>query len=449
MTRTSVRTPRKTGVKVGIIGLGFVGLSLAAVLSSKNIPVVGIETDFVKFSKIIRGNPPFYEPGLKKMLKNSLKKHLVVSTDISLLEKCDFIFVSVGTPQKNDGGIDLSHIKKSVSDIGKLLSKSKKQPIIIIKSTVTPKTTQNVIIPILEQKSKKTCGKEFGLITNPEFLRESKAIDDTQNPHVIVLGGSKTKFMNKLKNFYSSFNKSVPIFVTNYQTAELIKYANNSFLATKISFINQLANICQNIPETNIDDISRIIGLDPRIGNLFLNAGPGYGGSCLPKDVKALINFSSKVGTAPTLLNAVEKINERQLSNVISLMKKTLGNIKSKNISILGTAFKPDTDDVRDSVAIELIKKLLKMKANVRIHDPKAIENTKRVLGDRIEYSNTMNDALKNSHCVVIMTRWKMYEELNNNSIKNMRKKLIIDCRRVLVNKKLVADYHAIGIGKN
>ena len=331
MTRTSVRTPRKTGVKVGIIGLGFVGLSLAAVLSSRNIPVVGIETDFVKFSKIIRGNPPFYEPGLKKMLKNSLKKHLVVSTDISLLEKCDFIFVSVGTPQKNDGGIDLSHIKKSVSDIGKLLSKSKKQPIIIIKSTVTPKTTQNVIIPILEQKSKKTCGKEFGLITNPEFLRESKAIDDTQNPHVIVLGGSKTKFMNKLKNFYSSFNKSVPIFVTNYQTAELIKYANNSFLATKISFINQLANICQNIPETNIDDISRIIGLDPRIGNLFLNAGPGYGGSCLPKDVKALINFSSKVGTAPTLLNAVEKINERQLSNVISLMKKTLGNIKSKN----------------------------------------------------------------------------------------------------------------------
>ena len=184
-------------------------------------------------------------------------------------------------------------------------------------------------------------------------------------------------------------------------------------------------------------------------GNLFLNAGPGYGGSCLPKDMRAMINFSNKTGITPTLLHAVEKTNDRQIDNIINLMKKTLGNIKSKNITVLGTAFKPNTDDVRDSVAIKLIKKLLKMKGKIIIHDPKAIENTKRIFGNKVEYCRIIDDALKNSHCVIIMTQWKQYEALNNNSIKNMRKKLIIDCRRMLAHKQLNADYYAIGIGKN
>ncbi|RZD44894.1 MAG: UDP-glucose 6-dehydrogenase, partial [Thaumarchaeota archaeon] len=232
------------------------------------------------------------------------------------------------------------------------------------------------------------------------------------------------------------------------QTAEMIKYANNSFLATKISFINQLSNICQKIPGANIDDIGKTIGLDPRIGKLFLNAGPGYGGSCLPKDMKALINFAKTSGINPTLLNAVEEINTKQLEQIILMIKEKLGDLGSKKITILGTAFKPDTDDIRDSIAIELIKKLLKKKAKIIIHDPKAMKNTQRIFKEKINYAKTIKDALSKSQCVIIMTQWKQYEKLNNNQFKYMTKKFVIDCRRVLVKKQLDVDYIAIGLGK-
>ena len=261
-----------------------------------------------------------------------------------MLNDCDFIFVTVGTPQSEDGTIDLSMIKKSITTIGKALHKNNKNPIILIKSTVVPGTIKNTILPILEKKSNKKEGKDFGLISNPEFLQESSAIKDTKFPHAVVLGGYETKYMRKANNFFSKLHPKTPIIITNHQTAEMIKYANNSFLATKISFINQLSNICQNIPGANIDDIAKTIGLDPRIGKLFLNAGPGYGGSCLPKDMKALINFANNIGINPTLLNAVEEINIKQIDQIISLIKQKLGNISSKRITILGTAFKSDTD---------------------------------------------------------------------------------------------------------
>ncbi len=235
------------------------------------------------------------------MLKRSLNVSLKVSSNILAIKKCDLIFVTVGTPQKKNGEIDLTMIKNVTNKIGKLLSKTQHKPIIIIKSTVIPGTTQNVILPILQRISGKKVGRDFGLLTNPEFLRETMAIKDTLHPHVIVLGGDDDIFLKKARRFYSKLHHSVPIVSTNYSTAEIIKYANNSFLATKISFINQIASICEEIPDANIDDVAKTIGLDPRIGNLFLDAGPGYGGSCLPKDVKAIINFSTKAGINPTL----------------------------------------------------------------------------------------------------------------------------------------------------
>jgi UDPglucose 6-dehydrogenase len=359
------------------------------------------------------------------------------------------IFVTVGTPQKSNGAIELSMIKKATVAIGQIVRKSKKNPIIFIKSTVVPGTTQNVILPILEKKSGKKVDRGFGVISNPEFLSESNAIKDTKYPHAIILGGKQSKYMKKAKIFFSKMHPNVPIVVTNFQTAEMIKYANNSFLATKISLINELSNICQNIPGTNIDDISKTIGLDPRIGKLFLNAGPGYGGSCLPKDMSALINFADKIGVKPILLNAVEKTNHKQINDIISLMKKILGNITSKRITILGTAFKPNTNDIRNSKSIELIKKLLKNKVKITVHDPRAIENTKKIFGTKILYAKSIADALNKSQCGIIMTHWKQYDTLNNNSIKHMNKKIIIDCRRVLAKKELGAEYYGIGIGKS
>ena len=435
-------------MKIGIVGLGFVGLSLTSVLASKGYRTVGIDIDKRKCEKISNGNSPFFEPDLEKTLRSGLKKELTIGNDFSLLNDCDFIFVTVGTPQSENGTIDLSMIKKSITTIGKDLHKNNKNPIILIKSTVIPGTIKNTILPILEKKSNKKEGKDFGLISNPEFLQESSAIKDTKFPHAVVLGGQETKYMRKANNFFSKLHPKTPIIITNHQTAEMIKYANNSFLATKISFINQLSNICQNIPGANIDDIAKTIGLDPRIGKLFLNAGPGYGGSCLPKDMKALINFANNVGINPTLLNAVEEINIKQIDQIISLIKQKLGDISSKRITILGTAFKSDTDDIRDSVAIKLIKKLLKRKAKIIIHDPKAIQNTMNIFGKRISYAKSINDALSKSQCVVIMTQWKQYENLNNNQIKQMTKKFIIDCRRMLVKKELDGDYFAIGLGK-
>ena len=436
-------------MNIAVVGLGFVGLSISSVLASKNYNVVGIDIDNQKCSDIRNGVLPLFEPGLENTLRVGLKKKLTISNNFSLIKNCDMIFVTVGTPQKSNGAIELSMIKKATTTIGQIIKKSKKNPIIFIKSTVVPGTAQNVILPILEKTSGKKANIDFGLISNPEFLQESNAIRDTKYPHVIILGGKQTKYMKKAKMFFSKMHPNVPIVITNFQTAEMIKYANNSFLATKISFINQLSNICQNIPGTNIDDIAKIIGLDPRIGKLFLNAGPGYGGSCLPKDISALINFANKIGVNPMLLNAVKNTNRDQVSNIVSLMKKILGGIASKRITILGTAFKPNTDDIRDSKSIELIKKLLKNKSKITIHDPKAIENTKKIFGEKILYAKSVSDALNKSQCVIIMTHWKQYDTLNNNSINHMDKKNIIDCRRILVKKELDAKYYAIGIGKN
>jgi UDPglucose 6-dehydrogenase len=405
-------------MKIAVIGLGFVGLSLSSVLASRGIATIAIDSDRKKCSKIAKGIPTFFEPNLEKTLKKALKKKLIITNKLSSINNCDFIFVTVGTPQKKNGEIDLSMIKIVTNDIGKLLSKNKKKPIILIKSTVIPGTMKDVILPILERNSKKKAGKDFGLISNPEFLQESTAIQNTIKPHLIVLGGYRTKFMKKSEKFFSEFHPNTPIIITNHQTAEMIKYANNSFLATKISFINQIGNICEEIPNANIDDISKAIGLDPRIGNLFLNAGPGYGGSCLPKDVKAIINFSAKMGINPTLLTAVEKTNKQQI------------------------------DNIRDSVGIGLAKRLLKLGAKITIHDPKALENTRKIFHDNAKYVKSIPSALKDSQCAIIMTQWKDYETINNKTINLMAKKLIIDSRRILSNKNLNAKYYAIGLGQ-
>ena len=280
-------------MKVGIIGLGFVGLCFATVLNSKGYKVYAVDSDKTKIEKIKKGIPPFYEPKLLPLLKKTLRLSLDVSVNTEkLVKKCELIFLTVGTPIAKSGNIDLTSLKTLAKQIGKILAKTKNNPIIVIKSTAIPGTNQE-ITTILEKSSKKKSGKDFGLVTNPEFLREGKAIDDTLKPHIIVMGGDERKTLIKIKKFYQGlYGKKIPLIVTNPQTAEMIKYANNSFLATKISFINQIASICQSIPNINVDDVAKAIGLDPRIGSLFLKAGPGYGGSCLPKDLQALISFS-------------------------------------------------------------------------------------------------------------------------------------------------------------
>jgi UDPglucose 6-dehydrogenase len=436
-------------VKIGIIGLGFVGLSFSSVLSSKGFDIIGIDVDKEKLKTIKLGKSPFFEPKIEETLQKALKKKLMFSDKIEdAVNNCDLIFVTVGTPMNLSGNIDLRIILNVCKKIGESLSKTQNKPHIIIKSTVIPGTTINKIKKKLEVASNKKEGDGFTLITNPEFLREGRAIEDTLKPHLIVIGSNSEKSSEKLRKFYEkTYGEKIPIIVTNNTTAELIKYANNSFLATKISFINNIANLCQTLPGTNVDIIAKAIGIDPRIGQQFLNAGPGYGGSCLPKDVQAMMIFQKKSGQESVLLNAVHQTNVLQINKIINLIEKSIGNIRNKQISILGLSFKEKSDDVRESISIKLIKILLKKQAKIKVHDPKAIKNTKTIFGNKIRYHNKIKDALEDTQCTVIMTPWKQYSNLKNSDFDTMKKKIIIDTRRILNLNNNDLTYIGLGVG--
>ena len=428
-------------MKIGIIGAGFVGLTFAAVLASKKHNVILVDSNTEKIQNLVLGKIPFYEPKLNALFVK-FKNSITITPDITrTIDNCQIIFITVGTPSLSTGEIDLSNVELVIKKISDSLNESKNQPLIVLKSTVIPGTHDKLV-------HTKTPQINFELITNPEFLREGKAVDDTLHPHIVVIGGNEKNSVNSLKRFYNTlYKKNIPIVITNPQTAEMIKYANNSFLATKISFINQLANICQNISGVNIDDVAKVIGKDPRIGGLFLNSGPGYGGSCLPKDLDALISLCNKNGLKSPLLKAVRQTNDNQVTSILSLIEKNLGSIKDKKITILGLSFKENSDDIRESVSIKLIDNLLLHDVKITAHDPMAISQTRKIFGDKITFSDSIHGALKNSDCVVIMTAWKDYQKLSKNDFNQMKKSIIIDTRGMLIDKKLGSNYYALGLG--
>ena len=427
--------------------MGFVGLSLAVVLASKKVTVYGIENNKKKLKYLKQGKPTFYEPKLQNWLKKNLNtgKLRFSETVSEVFDDVDLIFVTVGTPTKN-GKINLNFIKTVSKSLGILL-KSTNNPLIVIKSTIVPGTTENVILPILEKHSKKKAGTAFFVATNPEFLREGSAIQDQLYPHLIVIGSNESKAQKILKVFYEKiYSSKIPRVYVNFATSEIIKYANNAFLATKISFINSISNLCQKIPNTNIDIIAQCIGMDPRIGPEFLKAGPGYGGSCLPKDLDSLISTFKSHGANPVLLKSVKEVNTRQIDEILKIMKQKLKNLKNKKISVLGLAFKENSDDIRYSISIKLIQKLLQKGSKVHVHDPQAIQNTKKIFNTKINYFDSIQDCIKNSDCTVIMTAWPQYSKLTQKDFAQMKKSLVIDTRRILSNTKLDIDYNAIGV---
>ena len=435
-------------MKVGIIGLGFVGLSLAVFLSSKNVQVTGIDTDKTKIQTIQKGITPFYEPNLQQYLEKAIKNGLKLKTEIpSDVFSNDLIFITVSTPINKHDEIDLDHVKSVVTSLNKKLHFAKKTPTIIIKSTVIPGTTIETIKPLLEGNSFRE-SRDFNLLTNPEFLREGSAIKDTRNPHVVIVGGNNVKSRKKLVEFYKKiYFKNQNYVETNTITAEMIKYANNAFLATKITFINSMANMCQKIPDTNVDDIAKVMGMDPRISHLFLNAGPGFGGSCFPKDLQALIAYSKNIGYSPKLLETVQDCNNQQVDWIIKLLKKNIKNLRNKKIGILGLAFKENTNDIRESVSINLIKKLLREKCIVNVHDPKALKNIKKIFKNRLVYFDEYKQIFYNSDCAILMTPWEEYAKINSKLIKRLELKLFIDTRRFLSFNDDGIKFLSLGIG--
>jgi len=443
--------------RISIVGTGYVGLSTAVAFAKKGYHVIASTHNPKKVAMINGGVAPFYEPELREVLKEVVGKKALkctLNTEEAILNS-DVSFITVGTPSKPDGSIDLQYIKNSAYEIGEALRKKEIYHLIVVKSTVLPGTTEKIVKPIIERLSGKSCGSEFGLCMNPEFLREGSALHDTLHPDRVVIGEYDKKSGDVLESLYRDFygEKIPPIIRTNLATAELIKYASNAFLATKISFINFIANLCQKIPGADVKTVAEGMGLDKRIGPLFLNAGLGYGGSCFPKDVKALIHYSKSLGCDPSLLEAVEKINELQPYKAIELCKNFLGALKGKKIAILGLAFKPNTDDMREARSIPIINQLLKEGAKITAYDPVAIENAKSIFKNKIAYASSAIECIKGADCCILVTEWEEFKKLKpQDFIENMKQPVLIDGRRIYnpeeFSEKLKFAAIGLGLGK-
>tara|TARA_B110001454_G_scaffold179443_1_gene172681 strand:- start:1427 stop:2749 length:1323 start_codon:yes stop_codon:yes gene_type:complete len=433
-------------MNVAVVGQGFVGLTLSVFLGLEKLQVFGVENNQNKLKTLQTGKSPFFEPNLDKNLKKCLKLKNIqfVKSLNTIFSKIDVVYICVPTPNKKNS-IDLKFIRDVIYEISHLLKSTKKRPMIIIKSTVAPQTT-NSLLEILSKNSKKIMGKDYFLIVNPEFLREGSALNDQMNPHLIVMGCEDLTSRNKIKNFYKKiYPEKIPRTFTNFPTAELIKYSNNAFLATKISFINSISNLCQKIPGANIDDVSNAIGFDPRIGPLFLKAGPGFGGSCLPKDLNSFISVYKNFGIQPLLFNSVKNVNDQQLQQIFSILKNRFKRLEGKTISILGISFKENSDDLRESRSIMLIKQLLNANCKVKVFDFLALENTKKLFKNSIIYCNSIHECSKNSDCLIIMNEDDQFKKITKKDISDMRKKFILDTRRILK----ISDVEYVALGKN
>jgi UDPglucose 6-dehydrogenase len=422
-------------MKISVIGTGYVGTVSAACFAELGHEVICVDIDPLKIDMLNRGVPPIYEDGLSELLKKHVGKNLKATSDYDLaINNSEVSFICVGTPSDHDGKIDLGIVKAASASLGKSLRNKKGYHVIVVKSTVVPETTEKVVLPIIENKSGKSLG-EFGIAMNPEFLREGKAVHDFMHPDKIVVGSLDKRSGDIVASLYSGLNCEATR--TNPRTAEMIKYVNNAFLATKISFSNEVGNICK---ELGIDtyEVMKAVGKDFRIGPHFLNSGAGFGGSCFPKDVKALIGKAHEIGYEPTLLKSVIAVNEIQPLRMITLLKNKLPDLKGKKIAVLGLAFKNDTDDIRESRSIPVIKELIEEGAQVCAYDKLAIENMKRIFPN-IEYCNSAIDVLKGADACLIMTEWSEFKSLDTE-FNVMKNRLIIDGRHMQSPKKDV-DY--------
>ncbi|WEL24021.1 UDP-glucose dehydrogenase family protein [Candidatus Nanohalovita haloferacivicina] len=415
---------------ISIVGTGYVGLPAGAGLASKgNHNVTCVDIDEEKVEKINNGECPIYEEDLPELLEKMVEDgKLSATTNTSdAVHNSEITFLAVGTPMQEDGSINLDYIKQAAEDIGEGLRDKEEYHVVVVKSTVVPGTTENEVIPRIEEKSGKKAGEDFGVCMNPEFLREGTALNDFLNPDRIVIGELDEKSGSKIEEMYSAFD--VPKIRTSLQAAELIKYASNSLLATKISFINEIGNLCK---ELNIDvyEVADGVGLDHRINRDFLDSGAGFGGSCFPKDVRALASFMEEKNLDPKILNDTIQVNEEQKTKLVEQLQDHYPDLSGKTIAVLGLAFKPGTDDIRQSPAIDIISELKYLGAEVKAYDPKAIENMKQKHPE-IQYTSNYEEALKDADAALIVTDWKEFNQISREDLQEMNKALILEGRRM------------------
>lgn len=419
---------------ISIVGAGYVGLVSAAGFAEKGHNVVCVDVDEEKVKLINSCKSPIYEEGLEETLAVVVGRNLKATVDLrDAVLNSKVTFICVGTPSSTDGEVDLTYVRRVSEDLGKVLGEKKAYHVVVVKSTVIPGSTEEVVIPLLEKNSGKKAGRDFGVAMNPEFLREGVAIQDFMNPDRIVIGAIDQKSGDLVESIYFDFTS--PVLRTSLKTAEMIKYTSNSFLATKISFINEVGNVCKKMG-VDVYDVAKGVGLDHRISPNFFKAGPGFGGSCFPKDVSALIHQAKSAGINPILLESVLKVNENQPKKVIELLKNKHGPLKAKKIAVLGLAFKAGTDDMRESPSIPIIGALVSEGAEVTAYDPKAVENSRKIFRDSIKYAASAKEALNGASLALILTEWEEFKKID---CAKMKEKKIFDTRKI-INTDLMPD---------
>ncbi len=429
-------------MKVSIIGSGYVGSVSAACFAELGHEVICIDIDEEKVKQINAGIAPIWEEGLDELLAKYSQKTLIATSDYDYaVENSDASFICVGTPSGEDGSIDLSIVKAASASLGKAIAKKDHYHVVVVKSTVVPETTEKVVLPMVEEYSGKKAGKDFGVVMNPEFLREGKAVYDFMHPDKIVVGAIDERSSFVVSELYRGLDCEVTH--TNPRTAEMIKYVNNSLLATKISFANEVGNICKQL---GIDtyEVMDAVGTDFRIERQFLNCGAGFGGSCFPKDVKALISKAKEIDYEPQLLNSVVGVNDRQPLKMVEILQKKIGDLKNKRIAILGLAFKNDTDDIRESRSIPVISELLRLEADIAAYDPMAEQSMKELFPE-IAYCKSSSEALEEAEGCLIMTEWDEFRNLNKE-FDLMENRVVIDGRHLINPKKISTEIDYEGI---
>jgi len=408
-----------------VIGVGYVGLVTGACLADLGNRVVCLNRNKAKSDNLKKGIMPIYEPGLEEIVRRNYasgRLDFTISYD-EALQDVDFVFIAVGTPSGAEGEADLVHVNQASEGIAERLD----HPIIIVNKSTVPIGTGDWVADIVRENMPDE-DIEFSVVSNPEFLREGSAVYDFMNPDRIVLGSLDPAAAQRVAELY--YPLQAPIIITDLRTAEMIKYASNAFLATKISFINEIANICEALG-ADVTEVARGMGMDQRIGPQFLGAGVGWGGSCFPKDVKALAHMAATHGAHPQLLRAVMEINYDQRKRVIQKLRDILGGFRGKTIGILGLAFKPNTDDMRDAPSIEIIHMLQHEGAQIKAYDPQAMETARRLLTD-VNYCENPYAVAEDADALILMTEWNEFKQLDMMRIKSsMRQPVLLDGRNI------------------
>ena len=427
--------------RIAVVGTGYVGLVYAVCMAELGHVITAIDIDEQKIATLAAGTSTIYEPGLEELLRNNLASGRLRFTTEYAVADADFVFIAVSTPSTQEGAADLRHVRDAVRRIGENTHGA--HPIIVNKSTAPVGTSETLDYLLAAQNG--VGGQEFEIVANPEFLREGSAVHDFFHPDRIVLGGRDEAATRAVAELYAPLNAQVVF--TDPKTAEMIKYASNAFLATKISFINEIASICEGAG-ANVGDVARAMGLDDRIGARFLNPGLGFGGSCLPKDVRALAYLATVYGAHPQLLNAVLQINADQRRRVIRMLREALGSLESRVITLLGVAFKPGTDDIREAPSVDLARLLLNEGAEVRAYDPFALESFGAAF-PRVELASNAYAAATGADAIVLATEWNEFRALDLDRLRGLvRTPLIADCRNLLERERVLeAGFAYFGVG--